>query len=703
MAETKINFSDLQGGKSYPLWATEATMAQLVTALKGISPGSIQNLNKSIGKKNNPRTFTGALHQSTTELSKLNNSSDRYRKAIDKAKNTLSSGAMNVADSIANSSGKFSDLNAVIDISTGLFSSVLNIIPVVGDGLGELIEGFGDFRKSLNEVSDTVTGFVMDFQKIGMDGSTSILELSSQALQSRINLEILSKVMRDNTQGFTALFGNIDAGAQSFLRMQKLLVSGPGASKLEKFGMTVDEVAEFLGEFVEVRKRTNLLVGRDEVQIANATFDLAKNMRILKEFTGEDIDEQRKALIDLARNEAFMARIRQLQREGRTQEAERILQFVGMLKQSGMDQAADMFIDKFSIFGETVSTETALMETMFREAGGINDIVNKVISGNQDILDIYGEFIAKGKRVVDSGNTDFLAQLGFADPSSPIAVIAQEFGKFAPYVGDVATFLENAKQNADNIDADMNATNKSLLDGAAELDRIMKEIMNTIVQNSDKIFDFVLDDAKSLALGFKQIAEGDFIKGLANLLITGATGIPTDFGSGSTNYGSYDDINNMDLLNLHLNSPVGPAYTPGLALGGPTFGNSLYTVGEQGKEGLYLTPGSTGYVFNNGDYRKMVGLSNLKSSGGNARTSGTSSTLNGEQSITAMLQNGMGSMRKELDAMKNRSSVGATQTANLSGNMTGRAKGGAVAGELSSINRNLKKLLAKASSKAGYY
>ena len=104
-------------GTDLPKWATESTLAEIKKILEGSGDGlkSLKNANENIGSKFKSGTFIGGLYQAQLESEKLASKTSVVRDVLGEIAQI---GGI-AARSVFNSSGKFSDLNPIIDATSG--------------------------------------------------------------------------------------------------------------------------------------------------------------------------------------------------------------------------------------------------------------------------------------------------------------------------------------------------------------------------------------------------------------------------------------------------------------------------------------------------------------------------------------------------------------------------------------------------------
>ena len=600
-------------GPDLPKWATESTLADIKNLLEGSGDGlkSLKTANKTIGEnKYKSGTFIGGLYQAQLESEKLSKKTSVVTGVLGEIAQI--SGV--AVKSIFNSSGKFSDLNPVIEATTGAAANLTSQFGPLGVAIGATIQAFGKLRQAQNEILDNQVQGFMKLSKSGLNLTTDIQDLNVAALRARLNLDVLADVVTANASGITALGGEFTRGVNRFLQLQTD-ISTRENNMLERMGINIEDQAMFIGEFIENNQRNAMLANMSQGQLADTVFGLAKNMRILSELTGEDINAQRQAQMRVAGDMAFQARIRELTLAGREDEAAALSQLVSTLDTVNPNLAR-LVKQSTSTVGMGFDAQTAVLASIMGGQEGINNI----LSGIQDVEDVptvVAKLLESANQAANSTSNLEMAQLGLGGITNEyiegLADVIEAGGRFDNIIKaaeeegiTVAQYLE--KMFADTTDgADTIATSSMLLmDAAIELDKAAKTFNAAVLANFDDLFDKqitsnkkitenlnVMTDGQSgllekldafIGLGYETVGAGTIDRSLGEFVDKLLFGL-TDFGDGG-------------LSSLFI-TPRGDIF-PDLEqnyTGGLGFANSLSMVGERGPELVRF--GQLGEVINN--------------------------------------------------------------------------------------------------------
>ena len=613
-------------GGDLPQWATETTLADIKKILEGSGDGlkSIKNANDTIGEKFKSGTFIGGLYQAQLETDKLS----KKTAVVTGVLGEIASISGVAVKSIFNSSGKFSDLNPVIEATTGAAANLASQFGPLGVAVGAVIQVFGKLRQAQNEILDNQVQGFMKLSKSGLNLTTDIMDLNVAAERARLNLDVLADVVTANAAGITALGGEFTRGANRFLQLQTDIQTREG-NMLERMGFNVEEQAMFIGEFIENNQRNATLTNMTQKQLADTVFGVTKNFRILTELTGADIEAQRQAQAEVAGDMAFQARIRELVLMGREDEAQALLQTVSTLNAINPN-LANVVKQSASSIGMAFDANSAVLANTMGGQASINNILDG-IQNIDDVPTVVAQLLQSANTAAsDMGNLQ-MAQLGLGGITNEYIQSLQDMVQIG---GRFDTFLKAAEDNdmtvaeyiasiaADTEEGSEKQAEGSqkLLEAAIELDKSAKALTAAILENFDDLFNEQIASNKNLAedIGVLSSANTNFIEKFNAVL--GVAGEGLGIKSIDRQLGRLVDGLTGGRTNFSdegfLSTPLGDAFSPsqtaatvGNFMGGPLGANMLSMVGEDGPE--LIKSGSQGSeVINNATTEKIMGAAN---------------------------------------------------------------------------------------------
>jgi len=588
-------------------WATEDTQLRIEKLLGG-TRDPVKDAIDADGKK--PGSFGSGLKKSAKEFLKSSDAQKEFAYRIQSA----GSGTVDFTKNLLQGERGFASLNPIIGTISGAFADLVSTIPVVGGALGGAIGTISKVRQELNVFLD---GFLDKFDTLaqsGLQGSKSLIDLQIAARDGRISLDTLIGATTQASAGLIALEGNFTRGVEKFIKTQTALAAMEG-NMLEKLGLNVDDQAAFISEFIQNNRNNAMLNNMSQAELNKTVFDTAKNMRILAEFTGTDIQAQREAAIANAADMAFQARLLEMSNAGREEEVDRIRAFVDSIaSQDPSGVITQRFKEEFSTFGGVVSEQSGVLDAILSKSGvNVSSLADQVQNGTIGVTDAVAEILSSAQQAL-STDTTFAAQLSMIDGgANTLSTVAQgliqALGRFTD--GDVKTAAAEAKNNVENINTELSDFSKGLVEGRESIQDALATLEQTLLQSSDRLIAMSLQSNIAMADGLKNIIEGAQLGDVALI----AQGMVTVFGEGIIPGlgeklgdkigglgGLGEKIKNDALRNKMMDMGMG-AFDE-FAEGGTMPANSVGIVGEEGPE--LIGTDRIAQILSNPDTKKIV-------------------------------------------------------------------------------------------------
>ena len=595
MAETiNIEF----GGQTVtvPKWATEDTLLKVAQSLN-VSTGKfgkgVKDAADSLGGE---RGLAGSIKKASVAADDLKVKQTALGKAT-KAAQTVMAGGAGLVGAIAQSKGRFEDLNAVTGIIINSLTSLASAVPFAG----KAIEGLGDVAQSLFELNNAILDDTLDnFSNLAGAGfglETNLLDLQRSALEGRISLNSLTDAVMSAQQGVLSLGSSFDDGVKRFAKTQAILANenGPYARSLRALGMGSEEIAEFLSGFVQDQRMRLDLRNMSEEQLAANSFQYAKNLRVISELTGQEVDVLREAQSAIAADGAFQSKLQQMRLRGQDQEADAIARSIAALPTAEAQQAAK----ELFTFGTAVTEQSALFNQIAPNfIKSVEDMFNKVSAAEMfDASMAAGPIQAFANIAANANNLD-VGTLALIDGASNIStliasqvVVAGQVlaalgkGQTAAEVVEETTKAQNETINK-TLSGSISQFNKDIQDAAVALQALGPNMQETILQNIEPLTKVQLSAAEGLVTTINKINDG----------IQEFTGGGDSDGSGGDSDGS--DRRGNEILNFFKEKLTFNAE------GGTMAANSLGIVGEAGPE--LIGTDRIAQVLSNPDTRKII-------------------------------------------------------------------------------------------------
>ena len=599
MAETiNIEF----GGQTItvPKWATEDTLLKVAQSLN-VSTGKFgKGVKDAADSLGGGKGLTGSIKKASVAADDLKVKQTALGKAT-KAAQTVMAGGAGLVGAIAQSKGRFEDLNAVTGIIINSLTSLASAVPFAG----RAIEGLGDVAQSLLELNNAILDDTLDnFSNLAGAGfglETNLLDLQRSALEGRISLTSLTDAVMSAQQGVLSLGSSFDDGVKRFAKTQAILANenGPYARSLRALGMGSEEIAEFLSGFVQDQRMRLDLRNMSEEQLAANSFQYAKNLRVISELTGQEVDVLREAQSAIAADGAFQSKLQQMRLRGQDQEADAIARSISALPTDEARQAAK----ELFAFGTAVTEQSALFNQIapnFIES--VQDMFNKVSAAEMFDASMATGPIQAFANIAANANNLEVGTLALIDGASNISTLiasqvntasqvlaAIEDGKSAAEVVEETTKAQNETINK-TLSGSISQFNKDIMDAAEALQALGPNMQATILENIEPLTKVQLSAATGLVTTINKINDG----------IQEFTGGGGSGGSG----GSGGDVGGSDGKGYELRNFFKKLGIPFFAEGGTMAANSLGIVGEAGPE--LIGTDRIAQVLSNPDTRKII-------------------------------------------------------------------------------------------------
>jgi len=332
-----------------------------------------------------------------------------------------------------------------------------------------------------------------------------------------------------------------------------------------------------------------------EEQLAANSFQYAKNLRVISELTGQEVDVLREAQSAIAADGAFQSKLQQMRLNGQDQEARAIEESIAALPTAEAQQAAK----ELFAFGTAVTEQSALFNQIapnFIES--VQDMFNKVSAAEMFDASMATGPIQAFANIAANANNLEVGTLALIDGASNISTLiasqvntasqvlaAIEEGKSAAVVVEETMKAQEETINK-TLSGSISKFNDDIMDAATALQSLGPNMQTTILENIEPLTKVQLSAADGLVTTINKINDG----------IQEFTGGGDSDGSGGDVGGS--DRRGNEILNFFKKKLKFNAE------GGTMAANSLGIVGEAGPE--LIGTDRIAQVLSNPDTRKII-------------------------------------------------------------------------------------------------
>ena len=635
-----------------PRWASEETLVKLANSLEAGTSGVGKSLKEAKTALGTPTGtgFTGTIKKTTTETDKLKSSINKGEAAM-KGLQSIVVGAGGLVGSLSQSTGRFSDLNTVTGIIIDSFTSLTSAIPLAG----RAVTAFGDVAKSVIELNNAILDDTLDsfytLSGAGFGLQNDLLELAASAREGNLTLDQLTSSVMSAQQGVLVLGSSFDQGVKRFTSIQGMLRDEEGdfARALKGFGYGAEETAEFLAQFIQDQRSSLAIRNMSEDELAQRSFQYAKNLRIISEFTGQEVDDMRAARAQVAADGAFQSKLQQMRLDGMSKEAAAIEELVASLPTDEAKQSAK----ELFAFGGAVTEQSALFNMIAPEfQASVEQLFADTLAKGQFVIDDNEAYASTVKAIADISTNATNLEVGtFAmlnqssalsdiiantmTQASNINAILDKGGSVRDAVDSLGTITKDTNDQIAGVN--ISDFNTKLISLATALESVGPNIQKAILDNIEPLTALQLSAAQGLVKIINETTDllnkaVDKEAAMANpnsplnpeyqRSLTGFTNYLFSplFGAGAGGVGFdtglLDFLTDMDenvtpgvtgiidesaprKFNEYVDSLYNMLFAGNGKASGGRVGGGLYMVGERGPELLRMDPGSTGHVYSN--------------------------------------------------------------------------------------------------------
>ena len=289
---------EVEGG-----WATEDTLDAIAQKLKA-KVDVFSTTAKSVKDTLDPKksgSFTHSLNVAEKEVEEFEQGLTKTQKGL-----AVLSGALgatkDLASGVLTSTGKLTDINPIVDNVSGRLTKLAKTFGGFTDiiDLGQVAEGFAGLTADVVTLSTTISQRVLDtfdtLTQKGVQVGFNFENLGSELAEARITQDDFIKALSGANQGFMAFGGDLETGAQKFLDTVQI-ANTDFRDANRALGLSASETADFIARFIEDQKLGLLQNNISERELAATSFRLNRNLAVLAELTGKDVDQLREEML----------------------------------------------------------------------------------------------------------------------------------------------------------------------------------------------------------------------------------------------------------------------------------------------------------------------------------------------------------------------------------------------------------------------
>ena len=219
-------------------------------------------------------------------------------------------------ESATKETGNF--VKSVLEADTSLASytkKMGNIIP--------MFQGVINSTASTIHFLENMNGTFQNMSKVGAGFNGDLGALAAGAGAARMSIGAFATLIGNNSQNLTTLGGSVNQGAKRFAELSRAMFEdGAVIQGMTNLGYSLEESNELLMDNAAMLGRQARLRGMSDQDVTAATLNMAKNIAMMAEISGESAKKQKEDLIDANRDGKNIAANRRMERRGITDATE---------------------------------------------------------------------------------------------------------------------------------------------------------------------------------------------------------------------------------------------------------------------------------------------------------------------------------------------------------------------------------------------
>ena len=348
-------------------------------------------------------------------------------------------------------------MKGIIAAVTMFTGAVIATVQAANEMNSKLYKGYEGLQKSGGAASDGMTGVYKDAKKLG---------ISMDELDSMVSL------VAESSKDLTLFGGTVADGRRKLADMAQ--ASEASREGFFKLGISQQAQNESMTGYMKLQARTGNMQKQTTDQLAASARNYITEQDQLARITGMGAKEQQKVREDALMEEQFLAKVRQLQREGKHAEAKE-LQDANILMSAMGDEVGKGYR---AIVNGNLRDENARKFQMATQGKGL-EAAQKLSTGQIKAAEA-AQLVGKGMQGYLDSQGDQLAQLGVAGQSAT---------NYAQVVKGAAMSQEDYNKTLEKAQADQATTLAGKGDAkTAEEARQIKERQNLNKKAEDAIF-----------------------------------------------------------------------------------------------------------------------------------------------------------------------------------------------------------------------
>lgn len=322
----------------------------------------------------------------------------------------------------------------------GLFEGFGSAIEGAGEALGKMAAAAFKFVATLTlDAVEQLWNMFEGTASAGLLVANGMHEMLDSAKALNLTTQEYTKLIQNQTANLSEFGGSVAGGAKQLKAVAK--ASADHNQELRGLGISYQEQAEMTSEFMSSLQRTGQLTLMTTTQIADASFEYMKNLRIISALTGKTAENMKKDRDAALSNLAFQSKLAQMDPAIR-KEMESAL--------AGMPEGMQQAFKESVIFGK-VMTDTGA-----------------IVSGASVYIEKFANSIANGETTFQDAFTNFRADLKENGPELRKNILGLAAAGMAELLGRGNVITSSINEFSESLLRQLAIAEGSLIDDVAK-------------------------------------------------------------------------------------------------------------------------------------------------------------------------------------------------------------------------------------------
>jgi hypothetical protein len=236
--------------------------------------------------------------------------------AINSNRPSNPSNTSSIPSSPGNFSGNLKQLGEAAGTASGFLNSAGTGVEFISKKLtdnfsilGDAVGGFGNYLTNTQSVFQALS-------KVGAGFNGDLGALRAGAAQTRMPLDMFANMVGNNATALLGLGASVNKGTARFTQLSAAMFNDGVIDGMMNLGYTIEEANELLLTNAAATRRSQMLSGSSDSEVAAATLRMAENMAIVAELTGKSAKQQADDLADTMRDGRNIAANRSMEARG---------------------------------------------------------------------------------------------------------------------------------------------------------------------------------------------------------------------------------------------------------------------------------------------------------------------------------------------------------------------------------------------------